>query len=325
MYPKILFSIKSIFVVLSFLSLLFSCNDNDKVAGEVAKVNVDFKISRFDKEFSNANPEELPRLRKKYPYLFPAPDSVWVKKMQDTIQVELSSEVEKTFADFDNVSTELEMFFKHMKYYFPKFKEPHVITVTNDVDYQNRIILADSLLFISLDNYLGHEHKFYRSIQKYLAARMDKKFITSDVANVYFNTMVSSVKDRSFLAQMIYYGKALYIKDKLMPSASDAQKIGYTSSQIDWANANEEPIWRNFIENELLYSTDNRLALRFLDPAPFSKFGLELDNESPGRIGRYVGWQIVRAFMDNNNVSINQLLNLSGEEIFKKSNYKPRR
>ncbi len=325
MYLKILSSIKSIFIVLLILPLFFSCNDNDKVQEEIAKVNVDVNISRFDKEFSSANPEDLPKLRSKYPYLFPAPDSVWVKKMKDTIQIELSSEVEKTFANFDDINKELEMFFKHMKYYFPKFKEPQVITVTNDVDHQNRIILADSLLFISLDNYLGPEHKFYRSIQKYIATGMDKKFITSDVANVYFNTMVSSVKNRSFLAQIVYYGKALYLKDKLMPNASDAQKIGYTSTQMDWANANEEPIWRNFIENELLYSTDNRLALRFLDPAPFSKFGLELDNESPGRIGRYVGWQIVRAFMDNNNVSIHQLLSLSGEEIFKKSNYKPRR
>ena len=67
------------------------------------------------------------------------------------------------------------------------------------------------------------------------------------------------------------------------------------------------------------------LANRFMDPAPFSKFSLELDNESPGRLGRYMGWQIVRAFMNNNEVKLNQLLNLSAEEIFKKSNYKPKK
>jgi len=90
--------------------------------------------------------------------------------------------------------------------------------------------------------------------------------------------------------------------------------------------ANEQAIWRNFIENEYLYSTDTKLASRFLDPAPFSKFGLELiDNESPGRVGRYVGWQIVRRFMEKNPVTIEQMLNLSGEEIFKKSTYKPKK
>jgi uncharacterized protein YjaZ len=63
---------------------------------------------------------------------------------------------------------------------------------------------------------------------------------------------------------------------------------------------------------------------RFLDPAPFSKFGLELDNESPGRLGRYIGWQIIKAFMDNNAIGLKQMLTMPEEEIFKKSNYKPR-
>jgi len=30
-----------------------------------------------------------------------------------------------------------------------------LLPVTNDVDYNNRIILIDSILFVSLDNYLG--------------------------------------------------------------------------------------------------------------------------------------------------------------------------
>jgi uncharacterized protein YjaZ len=110
-----------------------------------------------------------------------------------------------------------------------------------------------------------------------------------------------------------------------MPIATDAQKIGFAQNQMEWAVANEEPIWRNFIENELLYSTDNKLAPRFLDLAPFSKFGLELDKESPGKIGRFIGWQIVRAFMERNNISLQQMLAMPAEEIFKESNYKPNR
>ena len=108
-----------------------------------------------------------------------------------------------------------------------------------------------------------------------------------------------------------------------MPFHTDGQKITYSQDQLVWARANEEPMWRHFIENELLYSTDIKLSQRFLDPAPFSKFGLELDNESPGQLGRYLGWQIVRSFMNKNEVSLQQLMNLSAEDIFKKSNYKP--
>ena len=123
---------------------------------------------------------------------------------------------------------------------------------------------------------------------------------------------------------MIYFGKELYLKDVLMPNVDDRKKIGYSQEDLDWAFANEEPMWRNFIENEYLYSTDNKLNQRFLEPAPFSKFGLELDNESPGKLGRFVGWQIVRAFIENNDVDVKQLMTMPAEEIFKKSNYKPR-
>jgi hypothetical protein len=188
------------------------------------------------------------------------------------------------------------------------------------------VVLTDTLLLLGLDNYLGAEHRFYERIPKYVAAKLDKKFLVSDVASAFTNKVVQRQKDRSFLAQMIFYGKQLYLKDKLMPSASDANKIGYNQDQFDWAIANEEPMWRNFIEQEHLYSTDRQLASRFLDPAPFSKFGLELiDNESPGRVGRYIGWQIVQAFMDKNDVTVLELLGIPAEEIFKKSNFKPQK
>lgn len=316
---------KHFFALLSLIILFFGCKEEDKTEKEIAKLEVNVSISRFDKEFSEANPNDLPKLRVKYPYLFPAPDSVWVKKMQDTIQQELMQEVSSEFSDFSKETLQLKDFYKHVKYYFPKYKIPHIITVTNDVDYNNRIILADSLLFIGLDNYLAQDHRFYSSIQRYISQEMDRKYIVSNIASAFANKAVPKPRDRTFLAQIIYYGKELYLKDRLLPNATDAIKIGYTEEQLNWAIANEEPIWRNFVEQEYLYSTNNNLRKRFLDPAPFSKFGLELDKESPGRIGRYIGWQIVKSFMEKNDLSLVQLMPISAEEIFKKSNYKPKK
>ena len=316
---------KHFFALLSLIILFFGCKEEDKTEKEIAKLEVNISISRFDKEFSEANPNDLPKLRVKYPYLFPAPDSVWVKKMQDTIQQELMQEVSSEFSDFSKETLQLKDFYKHVKYYFPKYKIPHIITITNDVDYNNRIILADSLLFIGLDNYLAQDHRFYSSIQRYISQGMDRKYIVSNIASAFANKAVPKPRDRTFLAQIIYYGKELYLKDRLLPNTTDAIKIGYTEEQLNWAIANEEPIWRNFVEQEYLYSTNNNLRKRFLDPAPFSKFGLELDKESPGRIGRYIGWQIVKSFMEKNDLSLVQLMPVSAEEIFKKSNYKPKK
>jgi uncharacterized protein YjaZ len=124
---------------------------------------------------------------------------------------------------------------------------------------------------------------------------------------------------------MLYYGRELYLKDRLLPLLTDEQKIGYSDEELQWARENEEQIWRYFIERELLYSTDAELGPRFLEPAPFSKFRLELDNESPGRLGRYLGWQIVRTFMSAEEISLGQMLHLPAEELFRRSNYKPKK
>ncbi len=324
MYCKILDRVKPIFMLLSVFLIIFSCNNSDKTAQEIAAIPVELKISRFDREFASAGEEGLPSLRKMYPYLFPAPDSVWIAKMNDSLQIELFQEVGNAFNSFEEEEEGLVQFFKHVKYYFPEYSVPKVITVTNDVDYNNRIILTDSLLFISLDNYLGPEHKYYGGFQRYIAKTLDRGFMLSDVASAFTKQVVPRPRDRTFLARMVYFGKELYLKDKLLPNLEERKRIGYSEEEMDWAYANEEPMWRNFIENEYLYSTENKLNQRFLDPAPFSKFGLELDNESPGRLGRFVGWQIVRSFMEDNTVSVKQMLTMPAEEIFKKSNYKPR-
>jgi gliding motility-associated lipoprotein GldB len=311
-----------IFILCLWLS---GCSGEDKAAAEIEKIHVDLSVNRFDRDFANAGPEDLAALKKRFPYLFPAQysDSVWVAKLQDTLQVELLDEVGKTFTDLEPEKSELVELFKHIRYYFPGFKVPDVVTVPSDVDYRNRVILTDSLLLIGIDNYLGPGHRFYDGIDRYIAKSLDRKYVSIDVAEAFAQKVVPHPEDRTFLAQMIYYGKIGYLKDKLLPFKSEAERMRYDEDQLAWAQANEEQIWRYFVERQVLYSTDNKLGPRFLDPAPFSKFQLELDNESPGQLGRYMGLQIVRAFMDKNKVSISQLLSLPSQEILKMSKYKP--
>jgi gliding motility-associated lipoprotein GldB len=326
MLVKLLFMRLPIFIVLIISLVFLGCDETDKVEAEIAKIPVNVNVARFDREFAQAKPGDLIQLKKTYPYLFPRqyPDSIWQAKLKDTIQIELFDEVRKAFPDFDEKTRELTGLFQHIKYYFPDFTVPKVITLTSEVQYNNRVVLADSLLLLGLDNYLGADHKFYVGIQDYISAELDEKYLVSDVAGSFTRKVVPPLSDRTFLSDVIYHGKLLYLKDRLLPNVDDTIKIGYSQDQLDWAIANEVPMWRNFIEQEYLYSTDRSLRQRFLDPAPFSKFGLELDNESPGRLGRYLGWQIVRTFMDKNEITLQQMLAIPAEEIFKKANYKPR-
>ena len=82
-------------------------------------------------------------------------------------------------------------------------------------------------------------------------------------------------------------------------------------------------MWSNFIENQYLFSSDSKLPNRFVNDAPFSKFYLEIDNETPGRVGAWLGWQIVRSFVENNDTKLQDLMKLDAKTIFDKSRYKP--
>ena len=314
------------FIMLFFFAFA-ACGDKSEVEKEIEQIPVSLDIKRFDLDFADATPGDLPELRKKYPMFFPKQfeETVWIEMMSDTLQIELETEVKKRFPDNKELEGILVPLFQHIQYYFPKFKTPGVVTVTSDVDYRNRVILADTMLAIGLDNYLGGDHRFYEGIDKYISKGMDGSRIGPDVADLYAREVIALPKMGHFLDQMIYFGKQLYLKDLWMPSVKDYDKIGYTKEELEWVKDNEIDMWRYFIENEVFYDTTPALQGRFINPAPFSKFYLEIDNESPGMVGRFLGWQIVRAYMKNSDTSLNELLEMEAEEIFVNSKYKPKK
>lgn len=314
---------------LLFITLVFliSCSSKTKTDKEIENIPIDLEIIRFDKSFGEATVEDLPHLKNNFPNFFPQRyhDSIWVNKMHDTLQQQLYVEVKTKYPNEDNLKKELDFLFQHIKYYFPQIVSPTIITTTSDVDYRNKVIISDSLLIIALDTYLGDDHFFYEGIPKYIRQNLKEEQIISDVSTVYAQMLIPRLHERTFLAQMLYYGKILYLKDLWMTQNEDSVKIGYTEEEYAWVQENEIEIWRNFVENEYLFSTNTKLASRFINPAPFSKFYLEIDNDSPGRVGRYLGWQIVKSYMENNEVSISKMITMSADEIFNNSKYKPKK
>ena len=316
---------KYLFLVV-FCLFILSCDKKNKVESAVTAIPLEVKVERFDKIFFETPPQDLEKVKKQFPFFFPPgnDDSVWLEKMQDPLWRELYTEVQKKYGDFEPVKLELETLFKHIKYYFPKTRTPKVITVISEMDYKNKAIYADSLVVISLELYLGKNHKFYQ-FPNYLKQNFEERQIAPDVVSSFSTRNIPPVLEKDLLSQMIYSGKQLYLKDLLLPDYTDAEKMGYSPEQIIWCQENESYMWRYFIEKEMLYSNDQKLISRFINPAPFSKFYLEIDNDSPGQVGAWIGWQMVRSYMKNNDVPLVDLLKTNAKEIFVKSKYKPKK
>ena len=321
------FYMKCLLYLLLVVSIV-SCEKESKIEKTIDKIGTKIKVERFDSLFAQASPNDLKILQQGFPFMFSKKysDTFWIAKMNDTLQKQLAVEVKKAFPTFEGCKEDIESFFNHLKYYFPEFRVPRVITTTSDVDYRNKVIVTDSIVVISLDTYLGSDHEFYQGIQRYIAEDMNKGQIVVDLAGEYAKKYIFQPPNRTLLDEMIYCGKQLYFKDVMIPFASEAERISYTQEQLEWAKANESYIWRYFIERELLYSSDSKLPGRFIIPAPFSKFYLEeIDTQSPDKLGQYIGWQIVRAYMDQNEVSLKDLFTATTEEIFNNSKFKPRK
>jgi gliding motility-associated lipoprotein GldB len=322
------FSFRQPFVVFLILFLFFlSCQNENSKKDKIEALPISLTFERFDLKFYDQPPEVIPQLKKEYPFLFPKQfsDSVWIDRQNDSLQLLLQDAVTKVFSEIQPLEKKVSRLFKHIKYYFPKTKIPQIITLTNNVDYQIKTVYSDSLLLLSLDTFLGEDHPLYEGIPNYIRKELDQKYIPSQIVEKFTSYIMPPPENRTFLAQMLYEGKKMYLQDLLLPDEKDANKMAYTEEELEWVKENEVYIWQYFIEKQVLYQTDPEWVERFLEPAPFSKFYLQLDNESPGRIGRWIGWQIVRKYREQHEITIEGLIKLPAQQLFNQSKYKPKR
>lgn len=230
---------------------------------------------------------------------------------------------QQAFPDTDELKKEFEDAFKHFKYYFPERKLPAVTTMISGFNYS--VVPLDSTLAIGLEMYLGSDHKFYRmlALPRYKSAYMNKENIVPDAARVWLmNEFPYNMNKSDFLSQITYMGKIMYLTDALLPRVNDTIKMQYTQKQMDYCVQNEFNVWSYFALQKLLYTTDQAEIMKFTADGPFTS---ALSKESAPRIGYWMGWQMVRQYMNNNpDVTPEQLMKEQDAQlILSKSKYKP--
>lgn len=325
------YKIHRVLIYFAFAKAIFlitSCNDSSQVEKEIAAIPINTELKLFHKEFAEASPEDLPELKERYEMLFPKqfPDSLWYAKLsgQDTIQNVLEAAVAKRDFNYEQIHADVDDVLRHIEYYFPEFETPDIVTVISQVDYRRKITPTQSQLLIAIDTYLGADNDLYLGISDYRRQALELENLPADVALAYAQLFVEPSMDRDLLGSMVYYGKLHYLQELFAPNSSGASRFSHTADKHDFMIANESEMWRVFIDESLLYSTDSKLQSRFILPAPFSKFYLEVDQQTPGGVGKYIGYRIVKAYMENIDTTIDSMISLPAQDIFNNSKYKPK-
>jgi hypothetical protein len=127
---------------------------------------------------------------------------------------------------------------------------------------------------------------------------------------------------KTLIEQMIEAGKKLYVLDNLLPETADTLKTGYTQKQLDGCYANEKFIWSYFVNGDLLFGTASEVNGQYINDGPKTQ---DLGEDSPGAIGQFVGWQIVKQWMSKHDkLSMEALLKKNPKELFEESKYQPK-
>jgi len=331
-----------------FCLIIISCRSNRRnpdISGvKVNKVN----IIRFERELFNSDTAHwaaaMGNLYKKYPDImevfteqvmrFGPPDKpkalTGLKNYTGNRYIrEVYNDCQKIYPDMKTEENAITEAFRHIKYYYPKDTLPHVYTVLSNFSTPT-VFTYENGLGISLDMYLGVNYRIYDSIPDYpdyLKKRFTREFILPDVVKTVFEKKYDYDKmtDQTMLSQAIFLGKQLYFLDMVTPNMPDTLKIGYSKDQMKWCVDNAGLIWNHVVTHEILYNTKGARNDKYLKDAPFTN-DEDVPRESSPRLGEWVGWQIVRQYMDNNpDVTPQQLFeDKDYKKILALSKYKPK-
>lgn len=334
---------KNFYLIL--LLCIFSCNN--KNIPDVSGIKVDLKVQRFEKDFfaidSNNILNELQRLRTTYPSFindftsqilgFDAttpPDSL-TKYVHLFIRDYrfVKDSADKIFKDIDPQVKDIKKGLQFVKYYFPEYKVPaKIITFIGPFDGYSDVITSDAFA-VGLQLHLGSNFSFYKSsiaedlFPAYISQRFTPEYIPVNcIKNIVDDLFPDKSVGKALIEQMVEKGKRLYLLDKFMPYTPEYLKIGYTETQLKDSYTNEAVIWDFFLNNDLLNNTDQNIVKNYIGESPKTQ---ELGEGSPGNIGAFSGWQIVKKFVEKNpKINLQQLMKTDGREIYSQSKYKPR-
>ncbi|HWA34083.1 MAG TPA: hypothetical protein VG737_08145 [Cyclobacteriaceae bacterium] len=235
----------------------------------------------------------------------------------------LLQETHKIFGDGTQLKQEFEKAFVNLKYYYPSFRAPRIQTIVTGLE--SDLFVSDTLIIVGLDYFLGDGAKYRPNMYEYMLRRYNKDFIVPSVMlltgiDSRFNKI--NPGDRTVLADIITYGKAYYFTKQMMPCVPDSVLIGYTRKEIEGSREFESLIWSRFIEDQVLFSTSHIIKQKYIGERPKT---VEVGEQCPGRIGTWIGWQIVKKYMETHpDVALPQLMDIpDAAKLFKASGYKP--
>jgi hypothetical protein len=313
-------------VLIVSLAGFSACNSDN-----VSDIPVTVEIDRFEQKLMAVkDKEELTKLLKE--------NEVYVKSLyrafpEDTAFVshiyglvkhpetrKLYEQGQQVFGDLSELKAQFASAFKHIKHYYPEFKEPRIMTTFTGLE--NDMFVSDTLIIVALEAFIGPKALYRPDQPDYILRRYSPEYLVPTIIRFLSNSYNKvSTSDQSFMADMIFFGKSLEFTKTMMPDTPDSLIVGYPEKVLqDTWNA-QDLIWAHLVEKNLLYTENVGVKEKYFGERPAV---VEIGPECPGRVGQWLGWRIVKKYRTENTKSTFQELmaNENALQIFNESKYR---
>ena len=250
---------------------------------------------------------------------------MYAQFLTDTVMgfAQTNALTKEKFANVDSLQEALNMGFSRLHYLFPDWEIPAKVYLFVS-GFNSSVMYYENVMGVGVDMYLGSDYPYYNQVvYNYQKQTMRKECISGDLLSMYlaYNIAYNSKYNR-LLEHMIFRGKQMFLLGELLPDEPAWEIIGYSKEQWDWCETYEQAIWNRIMEKRDLFKTESIVLNSYMNEGPFTA---EISQESPGRLGVWVGWQIVDSYMRNNEqVTIQELMSEGdAQKILEQSFYKP--
>ena len=243
--------------------------------------------------------------------------------IHNTALRDLYHEVQRVFGDFSAIQEQLVSAFRYLHYYYPDFQLPQITTFITGMGTD--LYVSPALIVIGLDFFMGTEAKFRPQLPQYILSTYQPAYIVPKILLLLSQRLIEmNATDQTLLADMLYYGKAYYFTKAMLPAVADHIILSYTPEQLAAVNQHQDIVWAHFIEQELLYTTNHLTKNKYISDRPFTA---EIGTQCPGNIGRWLGWEILKRYVEKMpEVSLPSLMHhQDSQAILTQSKYRPRK
>jgi hypothetical protein len=329
-------SFKSFFLAVSIVLLISSCtNDPLDVDVSEVKVNIDFvnmdSIWRTSKgrDFLKADADFRKRIPELYDYelgyclrVGKISDTALVNSltqfMNDPYMSRVEKAIQREFKDLSVEKAELIDGFKHIKYHIPKADIPQNIVFMNSV-FTTSAFSTQREIGIGLERYLGENCSVIKDLPNdmffdWIKEGMDRRYLVRDALCSWFMTHYGPEIEGDLAQQIIRWGKILYLTEAALPNAPESIIPRYSEEDYKWALENEYALWKYLVDQKMLFKIDELNKTNLLNEGPFTP---GLPEKGPDRLGQFLGWRMVRKYMEVNELTVEELLKVHYTEIIR--------